>query len=192
MKSAVGGKMFLDCFQLDLEKVKLFESADRPNTTHKLVIRRDHVSVTLELVWTTGFPSFGCVWTWTELWLCKSYFCRSESYIIEGDSCPRSCYFLWFTLLSVYGSCFQLFIGPFDMIAVSQFVGVGVGRRARTMDRQQALYFFSSPRLAFRTSRKCHVCLAWLIKRLLCRLQRRKFALSSPVRIACWVEDSAL
>ena len=38
MKSVVGGKMFLDCFQLDLEKVKLFDSVDRPNTTHKLVI----------------------------------------------------------------------------------------------------------------------------------------------------------
>ena len=38
-KSAVGGKMLvLDYFQLGLEKVKLFESVDRPNTTHKLVI----------------------------------------------------------------------------------------------------------------------------------------------------------
>ena len=34
LKSAVGGKMFLDYFQLGLEKFKLFESVDRPNTTH--------------------------------------------------------------------------------------------------------------------------------------------------------------
>ena len=47
MKSAVRGKMFLDRFQLGLEKVKLFESVDRPNTTHKLV--SDHVK-RLELV----------------------------------------------------------------------------------------------------------------------------------------------
>ena len=33
LKSAVRGKMFLDCFQLGLEKVKLFESVNRPNTT---------------------------------------------------------------------------------------------------------------------------------------------------------------
>ena len=38
LKRAVGGKMFLDCFQLGLEKVKLFESVDRPSTTYKLVI----------------------------------------------------------------------------------------------------------------------------------------------------------
>ena len=38
LKSAVGSKMFLDYFQLGLENVKLFESVDRPNTTHKLVI----------------------------------------------------------------------------------------------------------------------------------------------------------
>ena len=39
LKSAVGGKMFLDYFQLGLEKVNwLFESVDRPSTTHKLVI----------------------------------------------------------------------------------------------------------------------------------------------------------
>ena len=38
LKSAVGGKMFLDYVQLGLEKFKLFESVDRPNTTHKLVI----------------------------------------------------------------------------------------------------------------------------------------------------------
>ena len=85
-----------DCFQLGLEKVKLFESVDRPNTTHKLVIMW---SVTLELVWTTGFTSFlsrRCVWTWTKLWPRKSYFCRTESYIIECDSCPHSSYFLWF------------------------------------------------------------------------------------------------
>ena len=38
-KSAVRGKMFLDCFQLNLEKVKLIESVDRStDTTHKLVI----------------------------------------------------------------------------------------------------------------------------------------------------------
>ena len=30
--------VFLDYFQLGLEKFKLFESVDRPNTTHKLVI----------------------------------------------------------------------------------------------------------------------------------------------------------
>ena len=58
LKSAVGSKMFLDYFHLGLENVKLFESVDRPNTTHKLV--------TLELVSTTGFPFFlsrRCVWT---------------------------------------------------------------------------------------------------------------------------------
>ena len=38
LKSAVGGKMFLDYFQLGFEKSKLFESVDRPNTTHKLEI----------------------------------------------------------------------------------------------------------------------------------------------------------
>ena len=31
-------KDVLDCFQLGLEKVKLFESVNRPNTTHKLVV----------------------------------------------------------------------------------------------------------------------------------------------------------
>ena len=44
LKSAVGSKMFLDYFQLGLENVKLFESVDRPNTTHKLVsddVKRD-------------------------------------------------------------------------------------------------------------------------------------------------------
>ena len=63
LKSAVGSKMFLDYFQLGLENVKLFESVDRPNTTHKLVIM---YSVTLELVSTTGFPFFlsrRFVWT---------------------------------------------------------------------------------------------------------------------------------
>ena len=34
------------------------------------------------------------------------------------------------------------------------FVGVHVGGRARTMDWQQRFIFFSSPRLAFRASRK--------------------------------------
>ena len=131
--------MFLDCFQLGLEKVKLFESVNRPNTTHKLVVMW---SVTLELVWTTGFPSFlsrRCVWTWTELWLRKSYFCRTESYIIEGDSCPRSSYFLWF-MDRVFNSSLVLLTWP-----PSVDVGVGVGGRARTMDWQQALYFFLLP-----------------------------------------------
>ena len=38
LKSAVRGKMFFDCFRLGLEKVKLLESVNRPNTTHKLVV----------------------------------------------------------------------------------------------------------------------------------------------------------
>ena len=50
---------------------------------------------------------------------------------------------------------------------------VNVGT-ARTTDWQQVLYFFSSPRLALGTTfalrAKCCVRLAWLIKRLLCRL----------------------
>ena len=74
-----------------------------------------------------SFWSRRCVWTWTELWLSKSYFCRTESYIIEGDSCPRS-YFLWLMLLSIYGSCFQLFIGPFDPTVVSQETSVSVDK----------------------------------------------------------------
>ena len=169
--------MFLDCFQLSLEKVKLIESVDRStDTTHTFVIMW---SMTLELVWTICFLSFFLAavlghelnfdWAvnpprhqilriaWRGLrddviphdkWrhLCQkyslvpidlnsSYFATlllklqrhtriygERSYNIEGDSCPRSCYFLWFMLLSVDGSCFQLFTGPFDMTAVSQYL----------------------------------------------------------------------
>ena len=43
-----------------------------------------------------------------------------------------------------------------------------MGGRPRTMDSLQALYFFFSPCLALRA--KSRVCIAWLIKRLLCGL----------------------
>ena len=132
--------MFLDCFQLGLEKVKLFESVNRPNTTHKLVVMW---SVTLELVWTTGFPSFlsrRCVWTWTELWLRKSYFCALSLTLLKVIhvlvvviSCG-----LWIVFSTLYWSFWH------DR-RQSIFVGVGVGGRARTMDWQQALYFFLLP-----------------------------------------------
>ena len=39
---------------------------------------------------------------WFKRDLSKSDFCCTESYIIEGDSCPLSCHFLWFMLLSVF------------------------------------------------------------------------------------------
>ena len=152
LKSAVRGKMFLDCFQLSLEKVKLFESVDRPNTTHKFVIMWN---ATLEFVWTTGFASFlsrRCVWTWTELWLSKFYFCRTESYIIEGDSCPL-------VLISCSLFCCRFMDRVFNFLLVLltwppsvNIVGVGVGGRATTMDWLQALYFFL-PRSS-RASRK--------------------------------------
>ena len=71
--------MFLDCFQLGLEKAWLntnfFKlSVDGPNTTQKLVC--------LEFVWTTRFPDFfSRRWVWTLLWLwpTKSYFCRKTA-----------------------------------------------------------------------------------------------------------------
>ena len=57
--------------------------------------------------------------------------------------------------------------------------------RATIRDWLKALYLFSSPCLAFcaRLSlrAKCHVPLAWLIKRLLCRLFLR--CLLQPIRI---------
>ena len=56
MKSAVRGKMFLDRFQLGLEKVKLFESVDRPNTTHTLV--SDHVKRYLGISLNNRFSLF--------------------------------------------------------------------------------------------------------------------------------------
>ena len=133
--------MFLDCFQLGLEKVKLFESVNRPNTTHKLVVMW---SVTLELVWTTGFPSFlsrRCVWTWTELWLRKSYFCRTESYIIEGDSCPRSSYFLWF-MDRVFNSSLVLLTWPPSV----NICGRRRGRKSQNNGLATgALFFFLLP-----------------------------------------------
>ena len=42
----------------------------------------------------------------------------------------------------------RVLIGPFDITAVSQYLWVKVGRRARTIDWLQALYFFSSTRFA--------------------------------------------
>ena len=65
-------------------------------------------NVTLEFVWTTGFCSFlcrRCVWTWTKLLTEQILFLPHSCvlhYIIEGDSYPRSCYFLWFMLLSAF------------------------------------------------------------------------------------------
>ena len=56
MKSAVRGKMFLDRFHLGLEKVKLFESVDRPNTTPKLV--SDHVKRDLGISLNNRFSLF--------------------------------------------------------------------------------------------------------------------------------------
>ena len=140
LKSAVRGKMFFDCFRLGLEKVKLLESVNRPNTTHKLVVMW---SVTLELVWTTGFPSFlsrRCVWTWTELWLRKSYFCRTESYIIEGDSCPRSSYFLWFMDRVFNSSLVLLTWSPSVNIC-----GRRRGRKSQNNGLATGALFFSPP-----------------------------------------------
>ena len=62
----------------------------------------------------------------------------------------------------------RLFIGPYNITAVSQYVWAQVGGRARSMEFLQALYFFFSPCLGLRA--KCRVCIAWLIKRLICRL----------------------
>ena len=61
----------------------------------------------------------------------KSYFCRTESYVIEGEVCPRSCYPCSFMLLSVFlssqkGDNFRVidrvFVGPFNIIGVSQYL----------------------------------------------------------------------
>ena len=61
----------------------------------------------------------------------KSYFCRTESYIIEDDFFPRSCYFLGvYAAVGVFGTqkgdnfrvLDRVFVGPFDITAVSQYL----------------------------------------------------------------------
>ena len=132
--------MFLDCFQLGLEKVKLFESVNRPNTTHKLVVMW---SVTLELVWTQVFPLFflGAVFghelnfDWENLiFAALSLTLLKEIHVlVVVISCG-----LWIVFSTLHWSFWH------DR-RQSIFVGVGVGGRARTMDWQQALYFFLLP-----------------------------------------------
>ena len=55
------------------------------------------------------------------------------------------------------------------------------------MDWEQAVYFFSYPRLAFRARlalrAKRHVRLAWLIKRLLCRLNADHHSFSRTSKV---------
>ena len=127
--------MFLDCFQLGLEKVKLFESVNRPNTTHKLVVMW---SVTLELVWTTGFPSFlsrRSNFDWENLTFAalSLTLLKVIHVLVVVISCG-----LWIVFSTLHWSFWH------DR-RQSIFVGVGVGGRARTMDWQQALYFFLLP-----------------------------------------------
>ena len=191
LKRAVRGKMFLDCFQLGLEKVKPFKSIDRPNATHKLLIMWN---LTLELFEQRVFPLFFLAavfghelnFDWANL-----IFVALSPYIIKGDSCPRSNYFLWFIrdnaavalwiVFSTFHWCF------WNDRRQSIFVGLGVGGKTTTMDWQQALYFLSSPRLAFQARlalrAKSHVRLAWLIKRLLCRLNADQHSFSRTRKV---------
>ena len=72
----------------------------RGNTEIKLTDQTPtHKLVTLEFVWPNTFSIFSfsplCL-DLTKLLLCKFYFCRTESYIIEGD------FALCFMLLSVF------------------------------------------------------------------------------------------
>ena len=92
LKGAVRGKMFLDCFQLGLEKAWWLTFWNQELTGHKLVIMWN---VTLEFVWTTGFPSFlsrRCVCTWTKLWLSTSYFCRTLLRLRYENATPNFCW----------------------------------------------------------------------------------------------------
>ena len=105
--------MFLDYFQLGLENVKLFESVDRPNTTHKLV--SDDVKRDLGISFNNRFSLFSfsslCLdmnWTLTEqivFFAAPSLtLLKAIHVLVVAISCG-----LYFILLSVYGSCFQLF-----------------------------------------------------------------------------------
>ena len=52
-------------------------------------------NVTLEFVWTTGFPSFlsrRCVCTWSKLWLSTSYFCRTLLRLRYENATPNFCW----------------------------------------------------------------------------------------------------
>ena len=171
--------MFVDCFQLGLEKawftnfLKYILTDDRPNTTHKLLIMW---ATTLEFVWTTGFPSSEKISflphpvlhysTWLLLKVinaivvvifCSLCWCR----------CFRSPERWQF---SSNGLCFHWSL--WHHYRWSIFVGE-VGGRARTMDWLPSL----SPHLPFHPCvllcPKCHICITWLLnwKCLLCRLR---------------------
>ena len=76
--------------------LKYIVSDDMPSTTHKLLMMW---TMTLEYVWTTGFPSSEKI-----LFLPHRVLHYRQQYMhkcIEGDSCHRSCYFLWFMLMLV-------------------------------------------------------------------------------------------
>ena len=130
--------MFLDCFQLGLEKVKLFESVNRPNTTHK----RGNVKRDLGISLNNRFSLFSfsalCLdmnWTLTEKILFLPHWVLHywRWFLVVVISCG-----LWIVFSTIHWSFWH------DR-RQSIFVGVGVGGRARTMDWQQALYFFLLP-----------------------------------------------
>ena len=88
-------------------------------------------NVTLEFVWTTGFPSFlsrRCVCTWSKLWLSTSYFCRTLLRLRYENATPNFCWvscainkrgvwdYIWIDTHLPHFEAFFSFLPPFDAL----------------------------------------------------------------------------
>ena len=109
------------------------------------------------------------------LYLANESGLRSGFFNFFFDSCLGICYFLWFMLPLVFLVARWI---VFSLVLLTSPPSVKICWRMFAEEPEQwtgnvgnrPLIFFSVSRLALRA--KCRVRLAWLIKRLLCRLMK--------------------
>ena len=121
----------------------------------------------------------------TKLWLEKSAFATLSLTLLKVINLPSQLFPVFYAVVGVSGSQKDDNVWVMDRVLIVLLtsppsVGVG-GRKSQNNGLVTGSLLFSSPHLAL--SAQCLVRLAWLIKRLLCRITRIRRTLDAEISI---------